>query len=94
LCLIKLNDKDYFDAVFDILNDDDYDHGSNEGRPMDTNQQQLETILEEYFEDFDFDHIDTNVDEEEMFTVTEDEATMTNDVDDVYVNKVMNNEQS
>lgn len=100
LCLIKLNDKDYFDTVFDILNDDDdYDHGNKEGRAVGAHQQQQqsEMILEEYFEDFDFDYIETNVDEEEMFMVIDDEDSMTNDSDgddDADAIKVMNNKQS
>ncbi|CAF1346300.1 unnamed protein product [Rotaria sordida] len=56
---------EWFDDQFDILNDED----SNED---------LENIMEEYNEDFDFDHLNTfNLNAEEMF-VTEDMIT-TND---------------
>lgn len=48
---------EYFDALFDILNDDD---------GGDVQEEKLENILDEYYQDFDFDYFDTNVDEEEM----------------------------
>jgi hypothetical protein len=47
---------EWFYDIFDILNDDDDDEP----------EEELENIIEEYYQDFDFDNIDTNVDDEEM----------------------------
>lgn len=45
-----------FEDIFDIVLDDD-------------DQNELENILEEYNESFDFDYIHTNVDEEETIQI-------------------------
>ena len=48
---------EWFDDVFDILDDADDDDNDNDV---------VENKIEEYNQDFDFDYIATNVDEEEM----------------------------
>jgi hypothetical protein len=48
--------------IFDIINDDEQD-----------DTEEVENITEEYNTDFDFDYINTNVDDEEMMMMIEDE---------------------
>jgi hypothetical protein len=74
---------DYFDAIFDILNDDD-DGGSGAGADDNHNTaEELENINEEYYQNYDFDYINTNVDEEEMMP---EDDTIVDDNDDHKVN--------
>jgi hypothetical protein len=63
---------DWFDDIFDIANDDD------------DNNEELESIMEEYIQDFDFDYIDTNVDEEEMIIENDDHDDHNRTNDDHY----------
>ena len=56
--------------MFDILDDDDQNNENTE----------LENILEQYNQNFDFDFINTNVDEEDM--VIEDDSLADDDQDD------------
>ena len=60
----------WFNDVFDILDDDDQNNENTE----------LENILEQYNQNFDFDFINTNVDEEDM--VIEDDSVADDDQDD------------
>ena len=60
----------WFNDVFDILDDDDQNNENAE----------LENILEQYNQNFDFDFINTNVDEEDM--VIEDDNLTDDDRDD------------
>ena len=60
----------WFNDVFDILDDDDQNNDNAE----------LENILEQYNQNFDFDFINTNVDEEDM--VIEDDNLTDDDRDD------------
>jgi len=66
---------DWFDDIFDIVNDDD------------DNNEELENIMEEYNQDFDFDYIDTNVDEEEMI-IENDDDDHHNTINDDHHNEV------
>jgi hypothetical protein len=83
-CLIQYHSTDdYFDAIFDILNDDD-DGGSGAGADDNHNTaEELENINEEYYQNYDFDYINTNVDEEEMMP---EDDTIVDDNDDHKVN--------
>ena len=60
----------WFNDVFDILDDDDQNNENAE----------LENILDRYNQNFDFDFINTNVDEEDM--VIEDDSLADDDQDD------------
>ena len=60
----------WFNDVFDILHDDDQNNDNAE----------LENILEQYNQNFDFDFINTNVDEEDM--VIQDDSLADDDQDD------------
>ena len=60
----------WFNDVFDILDDDDQNNDNAE----------LENTLEQYNQNFDFDFINTNVDEEDM--VIEDDNLTDDDRDD------------
>jgi len=64
----------WVDDVFDILDDDD-----------DNDNDELKNKIEEYYQDFDFDYIDTNVDEEEMAV---EDASKTNDDQDNQVKTI------
>ena len=66
----KFHDLAWFNDVFDILDDDDQNNDDAE----------LENILEQYNQNFDFDFINTNVDEEDM--VIEDGSLADDDQDD------------
>ena len=55
-----------FDDLFDILDNDD-----------DNDDDELSNVIEEYNQDFDFDYINTNVDEEAM--IIEDDSLTDND---------------
>ncbi len=68
-----------FYDTFDILDDDVEDDDEGED---------LENIMEEYNQDFDFDNIDTNVDEEEMMSSMEENNLIKLDHGDK-VNKVI-----
>jgi len=68
-----------FYDIFDILDDDVEDDDEGED---------LENIIEEYNQDFDFDYIDTNVDEEEMMSSMEETNLIKLDHGDK-VNKVI-----
>jgi hypothetical protein len=57
--------------IFDIPNNDDAD-------------LDVDNIIEEYGEDFDFNRIHTNVDEEEMVTMIEDKDI----IDDKVINVI------
>ncbi|CAF1602325.1 unnamed protein product [Rotaria magnacalcarata] len=60
---------EWFEGIFDILDDED----ENDAYGTQQTREDLDDIMEEYNQDFDFEGMNTNLDEEEMFIDDDDD---------------------
>ena len=65
---------EWLDDIFDVLDNDD------------DNDDEISNVVDEYNQDFDFDYINTNVDEEAM--IIEDDSFTDDDDHDNKVNSI------
>ena len=78
---LKFDNMEWWEGTFDILDDgndddddDDNDDCDNNANSVHRNRPRLESSIEKYIEDFDFDALNTNLDEEEMFSYPDQEV--------------------